>query len=609
MRYLILRRKIVFSLIAVTLLLSLSGYIFYTHGNLFLDSVRGYLEKQLSAAFKAKVEIYEIKAGFFKGIILENVKISSLKQGLRLPEFCVKEACINYRLWDILLKRFDRLSEIRFLNPSIDFCFAQDSPVAESYTAPSTFWPKPESALPVPLSKQWLASFFSPTVNYLPKQMEFSVQDGKVFFTTNAPLLNDVNGLMTLRKEGVSLENFQARLWSIMLSGKGKLEDLASEPKIDLSLRSESAQFDGELKINGLVNQPSLSGFLKTEEGKEINFLGDLDFRQNGMEITQLLVCQTSDSPADLKQPQIKLKGFIRPDKLALEIDLEHWQFAHQDFLTDLAVSGQVGKDTFGRSCIKGKLNTTNTIINFHPLVQELVGEFELNGQSLVVNYLKYGENLHLSGAIGLTQPHEINLTVDFKDMPIKQLFEFFSEKDLGALSGLISGTLKVSGSAKNLYVAGHLDARNGVLGDTAYTSAIFNFSGFCPVLDLYDSRISKDQSYYLLNGKMDFRCLGKENFLKGLDVKSGEGSVSWQGWDVTKEKNSREVLFGKDLANGKVHLGYKAYLDNGQILENKEANAQNELKLEYHLFPDKNIQLNLQKNEQYLGLEHKKEF
>ncbi|MBU3934131.1 MAG: hypothetical protein KKH11_05650, partial [Candidatus Omnitrophica bacterium] len=169
--------------------------------------------------------------------------------------------------------------------------------------------------------------------------------------------------------------------------------------------------------------------------------------------------------------------------------------------------------------------------------------------------------------------------------------------------SGLINGLIKIAGDIKRPRVEGYLEAREGRIGDLSFVSADINIKGRYPRIMIVDSRICREEDFFIVEGEMDFANLERQDFLD-IRLKSDKGML-WQGWDITRRPEN-QVHISKSIADD-LKVTFDSFMEDAN--EGFEGNYTNELGLEYTIFGDKLLKLRLRKAEGILGLERKIKF
>ena len=214
---------------------------------------------------------------------------------------------------------------------------------------------------------------------------------------------------------------------------------------------------------------------------------------------------------------------------------------------------------------VSGRIKTSGTVIDYRPF-KELEGEFLLEGNVLKIARLELGADYSMSGSVEFNKPYRVDIA---------------------------------------------LKARNGSLGNIDYESMVVNLTGNSPVLKVVDSRILRKKGYIDLSGEVDLTRLWSSQPAQGLKWQCGNEAIVWNGWDIIKEANSKEVQMEKGVGKEKEFMvTFKGYLNDEESWQYSLGHKQDEaVGVEYSLDGAKKIKMQLKNNEEVFSLEHKVKF
>ena len=330
----------------------------------------------------------------------------------------------------------------------------------------------------------------------------------------------------------------------------------------------------------------------------------------------------------------LKFYGEFSENRLSLSANLEPSKVGNFDVLTNLVLTLDKKVNLHDKTQkICGTLKTYGSVLNKRPF-PEVNSSFEIQDAKLRILTFSLGDSYDLRGIVNLSsRPFNIDLSLNFYQAAPSELIPRFARGAQARLpgyipggqgepgfaeqphfSGLINGLIKITGDISRPKVEGYLEAREGRIGDLSFVSADINIKGRYPRILLVDSRICREEDFFIVEGEMDFANLERQDFLD-IRLKAGKGML-WQGWDITR-RPACPGLYGAGRPENQVHMS-KSIADDLKVTfdsfmedasEGFGDNYTNELGLEYKIFGDKLLKLRLRKAEGILGLERKIRF
>ncbi len=304
--------------------------------------------------------------------------------------------------------------------------------------------------------------------------------------------------------------------------------------------------------------------------------------------------------------------GELTKEQLTLTANLEHLQIKNFDILTNLTLSLDKGIDLQDKTLkFSGTLKTYGSVLNNRPF-PELNSSFEIRDSQLRILTCSLGDNYNLRGIIDLNSPFHADLSLNFYQAALNELLlqltqpaysgEITSPEEFD-FSGLLNGLIKISGPLGRPDIEGYLEAEHGHIGDLDFVSADINIKGHYPKIFIVNSRICREEDYFIMEGKMDFANLEKQDFLD-LKFKANK-AVFWQGWDITRGRDN-QVHMSKNIADD-FKITFDTFVDDET--RTYDDDYANELGLEYEILGDKVLKLRLRKEEEILGVERRVKF
>lgn len=231
----------------------------------------------------------------------------------------------------------------------------------------------------------------------------------------------------------------------------------------------------------------------------------------------------------------------------------------------DLETQLDIKLDFIGINSVKGNVKTSGTILDYRPF-DELECDFLIERGVLRITRLVLGEDYDLVGTVELYKPHKIDLV---------------------------------------------LRGGKGKLGNIDYESMVVNLIGNSPLLKVVDSRILRKQGYIDISGEVDLRKLWSRNPASGLNWTCGNEAIVWQGWNIVKETNSKEIEMGKGAGKqNEFMVTFKSYLNDEQSWQDSQGHNQDQMvAVEYSLDKQKSVKMQMKSSEEIVSLEHKVRF
>ncbi|MBL7084905.1 MAG: hypothetical protein ISS43_02215 [Candidatus Omnitrophica bacterium] len=380
-------------------------------------------------------------------------------------------------------------------------------------------------------------------------------------------------------------------------------------PAVNLSYARDSLQpVRAEQTEVRKTHKPTLGEFVLILEDGRISFgksqpllenlYGRLALSQDALYFQDLRATFVGNAPKALK-----IYGELTEEHFSLTANLDHLKIKDFDVLTNLTLSLDKKIDIQdGTPKICGSLKTYGSVLDNRPF-PELSSSFEIRDSKLRLLSFTLGDNYDLRGIVGLTPPFYADLSLNFYEAAPHEFASQFSTSEELNFSGLFNGLIKITGKLNQPRIEGYLEAKQGHLGDLDFVSADINVKGEYPKIYMIDSRICREEDYFIMEGEIDLANLENQDFLD-IRFKADKG-IFWQGWDITR-RHENQLHLSKSVADD-----LKVTFDS--FMEDQAAGAgdnyTNELGLEYRVFGDKIIKLRLRKEEEILGVERRIKF
>ena len=484
------RKFLIFLLTIFTLII-----FAYARKEIFFQQAKKIIKQNLEKSFPVQLSIERIRAGFFYGLVLEDVEVNFPPISNFTLNLKVEEAWIGYNLWEaVFLGHQEDIRQLRLISPDINLSYLQGE---DAGVVPGL------SRSPEPL-----------------RQHEFTLmlENGKISFGRNQPLLKNLQGKVLLTQEGIYFQDFRASL--------------------------------------------------------------------------------KDNSPSTLR-----IYGELLEDELAFTANAEHLKINNFDILSNFALALNKRRDFQDKAQkVRGTLKTYGSVLNNRP-IPELNSSFEIQDDKLRILTFSLGDSYDLRGIVGLRPPFNADLSLNFYQAAPSELVSRFSFPQEPNFSGLLNGSIKITGSISQPKVDGYLEAKQGHIGDLEFLSADINIKGEYPRISVVDSRILREEDSFLMQGEIDLANLERQDSLD-LSFEADKGML-WQGWDITR-KRENQVHMSKSIADD-LKVTFDAFMEDERVAD--QDNDSNELGLEYRIFGDKLLKLRLRRDEGILGLERRMRF
>lgn len=598
MKFRLFFKRLFFILAVIILLLVGSAIYFEINKARLLNDFKIFAQNELSKSTGKDIRLGNIEGGIFSGVTLNKLVIAP--KGKDKAIFEADQLIINYRYWDIILGRFDKLKYIRLNSPVL-------------YLNASR-----EDKLSLPGN-----SLFS-WANRV-RRISIFIDHGSVAFDKEHTLFSEISGNFLAGKDSLQCSLLKGRGLGADMEFRGVVTKL-SQPagQLDLTLTLKGNLVNGFCRIQDSLSEPLVIGAFNFGEDKKLDFSGKLSAGQSGvLNFKNFLINNTYILNANVDLPrrsgyltlQDQNKNDILETTLALYSDfsflsqskVNHLQLFGHDLLTNLVAMGNWSSD--GPKTFMGYMATSGTIIDYNP-VNELEVSFQLSEQTFTLSSLKFGHSYEILGNLDLSRPYPLNLNLTITRAQVSDLLIFAKNKiDKDIVSGELNGGVEITGSWLNgLETKGRLEGQNGNIGAIKYESANINLKGRGAVIYFDDSRIFRPEEgkYLALNGFIDLGKLGSSNLLHDLKISSDEKTIIWSGWDITKKPEETKLSFQKSVGH-EFKVGFSGFINNE--MEDDLKKDKSAVELQYNLSQNRSLKLKLKENEEIIGMEHKIEF
>ncbi|MFH1778433.1 MAG: hypothetical protein ABH847_00160 [Candidatus Omnitrophota bacterium] len=598
------RAKYVLILIGVALLIILAYVDF--ESKVFLNEFK----KKAYALIKDKIglegEIGDIEGGIFREIILKDIVLyhspspqSAAYQVKELPFFSSLAIALDYKLWDIALKRYDRLNKITFISPKIYF--------ANSET---------KFSVPKVVEPAW-------------KELTVSIRDGSFYSGVNAPLISELNGSFKLNESGIESQNVNAKVLGQRFFGRGRIGFPIVGSAIQLEGAIKGKGYVLRAQVNGILGKIFMRGSFDALEKLNLNFAGNIaategavafrnfnfgrNFMLNGLLqpakrgfALNIFPRNTASGASPLGEvSKVEITGdFSTFPYFTLNISANHLKLSGFDLLSNYNIKGKFNYGEDNRlNSIVGELATSGSIINYNP-IRELKGNYEIADNKIKLKAINYDEVVLANGVISFFPSNEIDLYIKFKGAQLGGLTDLILDK--GMLSGLVYGDVHIYGNLPSqVKIDGQLEFKDGNISSIKYNLSKMNLRSNGSMIEFVNSKVYTEGAVLDLEGKINIKEIATPRALRYIQLKSDPRTVVLAGVDLIKGMEGEDIAFGKDVGE-QFRVNFRAYAS--RDLPEKSLKS-DEMELEYKLGGAKSIKLKMRENEDFFGVEHKVRF
>lgn len=592
-------RRVVNSLLFVTLFGVTAGMCFDLKSGIILEDLKSVVEEGIVSRFPIEginVKIGRLQADPFNKFYMNEVNISvqdGLEKSHRSPFISVEKIIVK--------KRF--LSFLSLKDPSQERLFLI-SPVL--YTR---FYKS--------LNLKFGHKDDMRDLDNL-DNMSFYVLDGKVIDYKLGTYLSNLSGDIILNGRDFIFKDVEGKICDIpvLLNGTFVFGEENRPPELSFNIDLLTKRFPGRLNVKNLTGENGIyvNGAVKLYNRLYIAFKGKIFVQDRDLLRFEDFIINDKfrlKGIYNLKSKDIRFDIAYGGGRIYLTrrpIDLHRYKFktkiSHIKLFDMDVVSNIETVISFmekGYSGIMCTLRTNKLIVNYKPF-DDIRMKINLEEDFLLLDSLSLGDRYILSGRLGLDRPYNINLSLEIEGADLSEWGAFSAYSDF--ISGMMFGKIFIKGPLKNPITEGKIELRDGNIKDIKFDVVNIKIYGEGPVLTITDSRIFKHSGFLLISGLVDLRKLGKRNIFEDLVVETDQRVIVWDGWDVTKDLATSEVNLRKDI-NEDFRIRFKGYTQKDE----EGFRRHSEIGLDYKLEKDDSLNVRMQEDGAFVGVEHRIKF
>lgn len=294
-------------------------------------------------------------------------------------------------------------------------------------------------------------------------------------------------------------------------------------------LRVEHPMLRGEMEVTGPLLQPVVFGWLEAAPVGRRHFLGKLNISREEIGLEQMEI-QGDWRAAGRLVLQPAWRGELSAD----------------------------GPDIGFRFRIEpGEGSFTRATLWLHPLEQapkRLTAQWALRNGRLEFEGAMLDGQLLFTGKTELRFPYRTGLVLGVNSLDLSEIKEWIPGQSESGLAGTVQGRLELSGILGRVGSTGELVASRGRFGRLDFDEIAIRFRGRGPELQLRDSYLARRGSRMKMDGQLDVRKIGQQDFFRLVKLTPVEGSqepLSLRGFEIapsiTPGQNVKFKLEGEE--------------------------------------------------------------
>ncbi|MBI3323476.1 MAG: hypothetical protein HYZ95_03320 [Candidatus Omnitrophica bacterium] len=217
------------------------------------------------------------------------------------------------------------------------------------------------------------------------------------------------------------------------------------------------------------------------------------------------------------------------------------------------------------------------------------------------------GEEATLGGQVDLRPPHALDLKMDFRQLDVGELLGWYLPGVVGSrVSGRVQGQVSLTGSAQRPVSVGELFGTEGSFGQLRFDAIALRFQGQGPLLRIHDSQIVKPRGVVSMEGTVDLRRIGQQDFFQHVKLNSSETGVEVLGLEMTAAPGGSGVRLGRAAGEREPKIGLTVRVDDAVP---QEPLTRQELDVEYPISAQERVNFRVHGEEEVLSVEHRRKF
>ncbi|MBI1953639.1 MAG: hypothetical protein HYS41_05905 [Candidatus Omnitrophica bacterium] len=251
-----------------------------------------------------------------------------------------------------------------------------------------------------------------------------------------------------------------------------------------------------------------------------------------------------------------------------------------------------------------------------------LLSQAEIQGGWRLTGFLERKASPDIRGRLDLTgssgrgrmscgfllhPPDGSHLTLQLKGLRAEEILPWFLPPErLPNFSGWLEGQASLEGPWQRLVSRGRLTGREVTLGSQTLPQVSFEWEGLGPRLTIINSHMNKPSGVVWMDGTVDLRKIGRPDFFSMVRLSSLEKGWLVSGWqmDPVLQGSGLEVRRVGPEDQTTVSLAYGV---DGQV--QPEPLVQSKVQADIPLTSSERLNIRLEGQEEFLGVEHRGKF
>jgi len=231
-------------------------------------------------------------------------------------------------------------------------------------------------------------------------------------------------------------------------------------------------------------------------------------------------------------------------------------------------------------------------------------GVFSPEEKKIYLNEVMLGDAFSIKGAIGIGRHYPLNIKLNIDKLDIGEFATMLGDLT-GNFMGIAEGDIVLSGPAPSAEVDGRLYIGKGKMGEMEFKSVFATLDGKLPQIKIVDSRVIKDGGNLKISGDIDFTRFSNDKAFEDVIFETDNKVAVWEDWQISKGAEENVVQPKKDSFTLSTTISED--ITEEDLYSDKSPDA--EVKFQYSLDLTDNVQLEVDEENDFFGLEHKVEF
>lgn len=377
---------------------------------------------------------------------------------------------------------------------------------------------------------------------------------------------------LTLRARGIPLQGRGRLFLSNFSTGAASCEGILSFTHPGLT---------GQVEVSGTILEPILYGWVEGPGGFRRRFVGRL---------------QMDHETIDLQQMEIE-GGYLLTGA---------WEPAAK--ATSLRLTGPSGR--YELKVAPNVVGGGRLLLRAHPedgRIRDMAASWIVKDDRLSIIAGFFGDSVMLQGWVGLKPPYPTHLATDFNGVDIQDAFLcVLPQGHSTALSGEIFGHINFEGPLSRLTSVGELRTGQGKLGRLEFIRCAIRFQGAGSLLRIQNSQVTRTSGLLLLEGNVDLRRVGRPDFFRQVKLSSMERTLGLGSWQMGPTPGGPGLQMQRSNPGGgaTVELAYER-----DTSVQSESVERQKVELDYPISENENITMRMDRDDGFVGVEHRGKF